>query len=252
MTASRFLRSLAAWLVAMLFVSAVNAQTTSIAVAANFTPVAREIAARFREQTGHEVRLSFGSTGKLYAQIAHGAPFDVFLAADDQRPALAIRAGFAIEGTEFTYGRGRLVLYSRNPELLKVGSSALSDLRNRGKVALANPVLAPYGSAAIEVLTSLGYLDISREKTVKGDSITQTFQFVETGNAEMGFVALAQLADKAGGSRWVVPEQLHSPLRQNAVLLKRGEDNPAARAFLDFLNSPPARAVIQRYGYEVH
>lgn len=248
----RIYRFLSCALLLCVSFSGAHAGMTTVAVAANFTPVAREIADAFTSQTGHQVRLSFGSTGKLYTQITHGAPFEVFLAADEERPTLTVESGLGVVGTEFTYARGRLVLYSRNAELLKVGSQALSAERNQGKVALANPQLAPYGAAAIEVLEHLGYLDISREKLVRGDSITQTFQFVETGNAEMGFVALAQVANSTRGSRWIVPESLHTPIRQNAVLLTRGAANPAARAFLEYLDSPEAHDIIRRYGYEVH
>jgi molybdate transport system substrate-binding protein len=218
-----------------------------VAVAANFTDAAREIAAAFTAQTGHQAAMSFGSTGQLYAQISQGAPFEVFLAADAARPQKALEEGFAVEGTDFTYAVGRIVLWSADAGLVTGGET----LRAAGfdRIAIANPVTAPYGAAAAEAMKALGVFDALRAKFVQGNNIAQTFQFVQTGNAELGFVAASQIAGSEAGSRWQVPAGLHAPIRQDAVLLKRGGDNAAARAFLDFLRGPVAAAVIGKYGY---
>lgn len=226
-----------------------NAGSTHVAVAANFTHAAIEIAGRFEEKTGHVAVLSFGSTGQLFAQVSQGAPFEVFLAADAERPALAINEGYGVEGTTFTYAVGRLALWSADaglvigPETLLVGEF--------DKIAIANPDTAPYGTAAVEVMRGLGAYEALSAKIVRGNNIAQTYQFVETGNAEIGFVSLSQIVGHAAGSRWVVPAELHAPIRQDAVLLKVGENSAAARAFLEFLTSPDAVAVIQHYGYGV-
>lgn len=243
--ASALLAGIVMWLSA----GAAVAATATVAVAANFTAAAKEIGALFEKETGNEVLLSFGSTGQLYAQITQGAPFDVFLSADDERTKQAIREGHAVAGTDFTYALGKLVLFSRDPALvdgevtLKKGAFA--------KIAIANPIAAPYGTAAVETMKALGVYDPLRAKIVEGQNITQTYQFVETGNAELGFVALSQLAGKSGGSRWLVPQKLYAPIAQDAVLLKHGESNTAARGFLSFLKGPKARAIIEKYGYGV-
>lgn len=220
-----------------------------VAVAANFTAAAKELATVFADATGHEAVLSFGSTGKLYAQIAHGAPFEVFLAADSVRPQRAEVEGLAVAGSRFTYARGRLVLWSRDgarldgsPTALKAGAFS--------RLAIANPKTAPYGAAARETLTVLGLWETVRARVVRGENIAQTYQFVATGNAEMGFVARSQTVLADGGSEWPVPETLHSPIRQEAVLLVKGAGNPVARDFLSFMASEAARAVIARHGYD--
>lgn len=217
------------------------------AVAANFTAAGREIAAAFADATGDAALLSFGSTGQLYAQIVQGAPFDVFLAADQERAERAVREGLAVPGSRRTYAVGRLVLFSTEAERV-TGPDALRDPRLR-RVALANPGLAPYGRAAIEAARALGVEDIVRARQVIGQNVSQAHQFVRTGNAELGFLALSQVSQTSGGSRWVVPEDLHAPIRQQAVLLHAGRDNPAAGRFLEFLDSEIAREILRRHGY---
>jgi molybdate transport system substrate-binding protein len=236
---------------AILFVLAcgglAQAGRTNVAVAANFTDAANEIARVFAKESGHEAVLSFGATGQLYAQITQGAPFEVFLSADNVRPEQAVTEGYGVDGSVFTYAIGQLVLYSQyaavvtGPEVLKEG--------NFRQIAIANPEAAPYGKAAVETMRSLGVYDALQPKIVQGQNIAQTFQFIETGNAELGFVALGQVSQKEGGSRWVVPQELFTPIRQDAVLLKQGEDNPAATAFVDFLKGDKAAEIIEKYGY---
>jgi molybdate transport system substrate-binding protein len=236
-----------ALLMCLLMSQPVAAEMARVAVAANFTQVAREIGGLFEVHTGHRAVLSFGSTGQLYAQISQGAPFDVFLAADQERPAMAIEQGLAVAGTGFTYARGRLVLFSRDAALVKDDSTLRDGQFTR--IAVANPVTAPYGVAAAAVLRALGVHDSLAPRMVRGNNIAQTYQFVVTGNAELGLVAFSQVVDHGAGSYWLVPEHLHAPIAQDAVLLRHGQDNPAARAFLDFLQGPQADAVKARYGY---
>jgi molybdate transport system substrate-binding protein len=223
------------------------AAETHVAVAANFTDAATEIAEVFKEKTAHEAILSFGSTGQFYTQITQDAPFEVFLAADDERPRLAIEEGFAVPGSRFTYAIGTLVLWSQDPDLVQ-GEQTLKK-GDFTKIAIANPEAAPYGAAAVQAMQSLGVYEQLQPKIVQGNNIGQTFQFVETGNAELGFIALAQVAQSDAGSRWVVPDGLHEPIRQDAVLLKKGADNEAAQAFVEFLKGPEATAIIARFGY---
>lgn len=225
-----------------------RAETTHVAVAANFTEPAQVIAEAFAAATGHEALLSFGSTGQLYAQIVQAAPYEVFLAADAERPARALTEGLAVEGSAFTYAIGRLALWSAEdarpigPDVLHAGDFQ--------RLAMADPATAPYGVAAEETLESLGLLDTLGPKIVRGKNIAQTYQFVETGNAELGFVAHSQVVSQDTGSAWIVDPDLHSPIRQDAVLLATGKDSAAARAFLDFLQGTAARAIIERFGYE--
>ena len=227
--------------------SAAHADSVNVAVAANFTDAANEIAAAFAAATDHEAVLSFGATGQFYTQITQGAPFEVFLAADDERPTLAVKEGFGVDGSVFTYAIGQLVLYSADkdtvtgPETLEAG-----DFK---QIAIANPETAPYGKAAVETMKSLGVYDALQPKIVQGQNIGQTFQFVETGNAEVGFVALGQVSQTEAGSRWVVPQEHYEAIRQDAVLLKTGENNPAAAAFIEFLKGDQASAIIEKYGY---
>ncbi len=220
---------------------------THVAVAANFADAAKEIAAAFRERTGHEAVLSFGSSGQLYAQIVQGAPFQVFLSADAGRPARVVDDGLAAPGSAFTYAVGSLALWSADPSLVKGEET----LRAGGfsKLALANPAGAPYGAAAVETLKALGLYEALAMKIVQGNNIAQTHQFIATGNAELGFVALAQIAGDGRGSRWEVPPSLHAPIRQDTVLLRTGEYDEAAIAFIDFLKGPEARAIVARHGY---
>lgn len=239
-------RLLLASLAVLPFSVCARADTVKAAVAANFTAAMREIAADFEQITGHTALLSFGSTGKLYTQILNGAPFEVFLAADQKRPRLLAQAGKA--EAPFTYAVGRLVLWSARPSYVDAQGQVLT----RGAfahLAIANPKTAPYGAAALEVLERLGLKDALTPRLVRGDSIAQARQFVATGNAELGFVALAQVALDPSGSRWDVPQALYRPIRQDAVLLRAGADRPAARALVDYLKGPAARAIIQRFGY---
>lgn len=220
---------------------------TNIAVAANFTEPAREIAKAFEAKTGHKAVLSFGATGQFYAQIKQEAPFTVFLAADDETPRKAVEEGLAVADSRFTYAIGRLVLWSRQPG--KVGGEDTLHQGGFDKIAVANPALAPYGAAAVQTMKKMGVYETLQPKIVQGNTIAQTFQFVDTGNAEIGFVALSQVIAKNQGSYWPVPDLLHDPIRQDAVLLKKGAADEAAKAFLAFLKGPEAGAVIAKYGY---
>jgi len=231
------------------FVPALAADTR-VAVAANFTEPAREIAAAFKAATGHNAILSFGSSGQFYAQMARGAPYEVFLSADADRPKRAEQDGLGVPGSRFTYAVGRLVLYSRTPGLVD-GKGAVLAGGKFNKVAIADPALAPYGAAAVQTMRRLGVYDRVRPKLVMGSSITQAYQFVETGAAEVGFVAYSQVVRQPGGSRWLAPAADHAPIDQQAILLLRGKDNAAAKAFLAFLKGPAARQIIKRYGYDV-
>lgn len=229
--------------------TAAGAAETNVAVAANFTAAANDIAAAFEKATGHKAILSFGSSGKLYTQIVNGAPFQVFLSADDIRPAQAEKEGFGVAGSHFTYAIGKLVLYSADPALVYGEGAVLSKPGGFEKIAIANPETAPYGAAAVEVLKAKGLYDSLSAKIVQGDSIAQAHQFIATGNAQLGFVALSQVVGEKTGSQWLVPDDLYRPIRQDAVLLKTGEGNEAASAFFAFLKGPEARKIIEGYGY---
>jgi molybdate transport system substrate-binding protein len=226
---------------------AAQAAQTHVAVAANFAEPAREIAAMFKEKTGHEAILITGASGAFYTQITHGAPFEVFLSADEERARLAVENGFAVPDSRFTYAIGKLVLWSKVIDVTK-GEDALK-AANFTRISIANPTAAPYGAAAVETMKALGVWDALQPKLVQGSSIAQAFQFVDTRNAELGFVALSQLNGITDGTRWLVPETLHTPIKQDAVLLKTGADSEASKAFLAFLKGPEARAVIERFGY---
>jgi len=226
------------------------AAETQVAVAANFTQPAREIAAAFKSATGHTATLSFGSSGQFYAQMAHGAPYEIFLSADADRPKRAEQDGLGVAGSRFTYAIGRLVLYSKTPGLVD-GAGAVLGKGGFNKVAIADPAGAPYGVAAVQTMQKLGVYNAVKPKIVMGSSIAQTYQFVETGAAELGFVALSQVINVAGGSRWLVPTSDHAMIDQQAILLYPGKDNAAAKAFLAFLKGPQAVAIIKKYGYEV-
>ncbi|WP_296598125.1 molybdate ABC transporter substrate-binding protein, partial [Phenylobacterium sp.] len=191
-----------------------------------------------------------GSSGQFYAQIANGAPFEVLLSADRERPEKAEAEGLGVAGSRFTYAVGRLVLYSKTPGLVD-GRGAVLKGGRFAKIAIADPKTAPYGVAAVETMRKLGVYEALRPRLVQGASITQAYQFVDTGAAELGFVALSQVAAVKGGSRWVVPAADHTPIDQQAVLLKTGAGSAAARAFMTFLKGPEARAIIRKYGYEV-
>jgi molybdate transport system substrate-binding protein len=229
-----------------------SAAEVKVAVAANFAQTMKEISTVFEKDTGHKLAITQGSTGKLYAQISQGAPFEVFLSADDETPEKLINEGKAIAGTRFTYAIGRLALWSPNPDLVNEGGQVLKTDKFR-YVAIANARVAPYGRAAVQVMQKLGVLSSIEPRVVQGESITQTFQFVSTGNAQLGFVALSQITENGklkSGSAWIVPENMHEQLRQDAVLLNPGKDSAAATSFLNFLKSDKAKTIITAHGYQ--
>jgi molybdate transport system substrate-binding protein len=225
------------------------AGSVHVAVAANFTRVAEEIGANFATATGHEVIFSFGATGALYTQITQAAPFEVFLAANDKSTGRAIEEALAVEGTEFTYAVGRVALYS--PGIDVTDGTAVLEAGAFQHIAIADPPTAPYGAAAMAVLASLGLTETIAPKIVTGENITQTLHFVESGSAELGFVALSQVTGKPAAQVWLPPQEDYPAIRQNAVLLKAGEGNEAATAFLDYLRSEAAIALIRAAGYEL-
>jgi len=219
----------------------------NVAVAANFTEAAKEIANRFEQQSGGKPVLSFGSTAQLFTQITQDAPFEVFLSADAETARKVVDRGLGDTGSLFTYAIGEIVLFSTTLDLTN-GETTLREGKFE-KIAIANPSLAPYGVAAMEAMKALGLDTKLAGRFVMGNNITQTFQFVETGNAEVGFVALSQVVGKTPSSMWIVPQTLYSPIRQDAVLLKKGMHNETARAFMSFLKSPDAVGIIEKYGY---
>jgi molybdate transport system substrate-binding protein len=247
MNFARTLVAAAALLAAGLLAGPVQAGQTNVAVAANFTDAAKEIATAFKVKTGHDAVLSFGSSGQLYTQITQDAPFQILLSADDERPKKAVDDGLGVASSRFTYAIGKLVLWSKSPDVVKGADTLKANAFT--KLSIANPAAAPYGVAAIEALKALKLYDTLSPKIVQGNSIAQAFQFIDTGNAELGFIALSQLAGNNSGSRWMVPQDLYTPIRQDAVLLKKGADNEAATAFMAFLKGPEASAIIQKYGY---
>lgn len=233
--------------------TAAHADEVQIAVAANFTAPAKQIAADFEKATGHKAALSFGATGKFYAQIKNGAPFEVLLAADDTTPAKLEAEGAAVAGTRFNYATGRLVLWSATPGYVDAKGDVLK-ADGFKHLALANPKTAPYGTAAIETLSALKLLDAMQPKFVVAENIAQAHQFAASGNAQLGFIALAQVMKDGrigDGSAWVVPASLHQPIRQEAVLLDKGRGKRAATAWLEYLKGDKARAVIKSFGYEI-
>lgn len=239
-------------LVGILFTCAARAAEVQVAAAANFSEPLKEIAAAFEKDSGHKVVASFGPTGGLYTQIRNGAPFDVLLAADDSTPARLEAEGDAVPGSRFTYAVGKLALWSAATGYVDEKGDVLA--RNAFRhLAIANPKTAPYGLAATQVLGRLGLIESIRPKLVEGTSIGKAYQFVATGNAELGFVALSQVyrdGQIIGGSAWIVPAGLYQPIRQDAVILVRGKDNPAATALVDYLRGAKAAAVIKAYGYD--
>ncbi len=230
---------------------AARAGEVQVAVAANFAAPLARIGEAFTAATGHVLKVSTGSTGKFFSQVVHGAPFEVLLAADDETPRKLVAGGHAVAGTAFTYAIGRLVLWSAQPGFVDAQGAVLSSDRVR-HVAIANPKVAPYGAAAMDVIRARGLAGSVTRKLVTGESISQAYQFVATGNAEVGFVALSQVAvpgKPASGSWWLVPQDLHGEIRQDAVLLKPGEGNAAAHALLDFLKGEAARKIVREFGY---
>lgn len=225
-----------------------------MAVATNFTEAMERLEARFERLSGHELTVVSGSTGKLFAQITNGAPFDLFLAADEDRPRRLTEAGLAVEHTRFTYAVGRLVLWSPQADRVPRDGATILHKGDFRKLAMANPKLAPYGVAASETLEALGLYEALRNRLVLGENVGQAFAMVATGNAELGLVALSYVIsarNKSGGSRWDVPQSYYAPIRQDAVLLKRAADNMAGRAFLTWLQADEARTIIERFGYGV-
>lgn len=237
---------------ALLASGSLQADEVQVAVAANFTVPMQKIAADFEKDSGHRVQLVFGSTGKFYAQIKNGAPFEILLAADDETPAKLEKEGVAVVGSRFTYAIGKLVLWSTQAGFV----DSAGDVLHKGDfkhLAIANPKLAPYGAAAVETLTALKLIDAVQSKLVQAENITQTQQFITSGNAELGFVALSQVSKdgKIGeGSGWVVPANLYQPIRQDAVLLAKGQGKAAPAALLAYLRGDKAKAIIKSYGYE--
>lgn len=228
-----------------------HADQVTVAVAANFIGPMQKIAAAFEQDTHHHASLVSGSTGVFYHQITQGAPFDVLLAADADTPARLEREGLTVPGSRFTYAIGKLVLWSREPGLVDADGEILKTGRF-DRIAIANPALAPYGAAAIQTLTSLRLLQRTAPKFVQGENIAQTYQFVATGNAPLGFVALSEVYENGRireGSGWIVPERLHAQIRQDAVLLRKGAGNEAAKALLKYLREPKALAIIRAAGY---
>jgi molybdate transport system substrate-binding protein len=230
-----------------------HAGEVQVAVAANFTAPMQQIAADFAKDTGHKAVLSFGATGKFYAQIVNGAPFEVFLAADDTTPTRLEKEGHAVPGGRFTYAVGKLALWSAKPGFVDAKGEVLKGGKFN-KLSIANPKTAPYGAAAIETLKKMNLLEALQAKFVQGENISQTLQFVHTSNAELGFVALSQVFKDGklnSGSAWIVPGAFHEPIYQDAAILAKGQDNPAAAALAAYLKGDKARAVVKSFGYDL-
>ena len=247
-----FSRSL--WSALLLLVAgSLHAAEAQVAVAANFAEPIKAIAAVLEKTTGHTLKITVGSTGRLYAQIRNGAPFDLLLAADTKAPAQLDTDGLAQPGSRFTYASGRLVLWSADAARVDSQGAVLKTAGFR-KLAIANPKTAPYGAAAVQAMGKLGLAARLNPKLVQGESIGQTYNFVHTGNAEIGFVAMSQVLEGGklkSGSMWVVPQNLYAPIRQDAVLLKTGADNPAAKALMALLKSPDTQVLIRSFGYDI-
>lgn len=245
------MKRLTTLLIALLACASANAGEVQVAVAANFTGPIQVIGALFERDTGHKLKLSFGATGKFYAQIRNGAPFEVLLAADDETPGKLIKEGSAVAGSNFTYAIGKLVLWSSDPRLV----DARGEILKKGgfkHVSIANPKTAPYGSAAMEVMGRMGVAEGIKPLLVQGENIAQTHQFVVTGAAELGFVAYSQVIKNGqigSGSGWLIPDNFYSPIRQNAVILDKGKGNAAAGELLKYLKGAKASEVIKSFGY---
>ena len=228
------------------------AEEVHVAVASNFLATLNEIVNHFERDTDHAAAVSSGSSGKLYAQIKNGAPFDVFFSADVTRPKLMEEEGVAVQGSRFTYAVGRLTLWSPVPTMIEGNGTSMLLSDHVEHVAIANPKTAPYGAAAREVLQALGLWERLQDRLVRGENVGQTFHFVFSKNAQLGFVALSQVFGpkvNGSGSRWDVPTHLYAPLRQQAVLLRNGQRNEGARAFLDYVKGVTSRNIIERFGY---
>ncbi len=228
------------------------ADEISIAVAANFTAPMKLIAAEFEKESGHKVVASFGATGKFYAQIKNGAPFEILLAADDETPTKLVKENAGVVGSQFTYAVGKLVLWSAKPGLVD-GAGAVLKKGDFAHLSVADPKLAPYGAAGVETMKALGVYESVQPKVVTAENITQAYQFISSGNAELGFVALSQVLKdgKIEGSSWLVPANLYSPIRQDAVVLDKGKGQPAVDALMKFLKGDKAKAIIKSFGYEL-
>lgn len=238
--------------IAMMAVTPAFAEQVLVAVAANFVPPFREIALEFEKSTGHNVQVAAGSSGNFYSQIKNGAPFDVFFSADMERPKLLENEGLGVKDSRFTYAIGRLVLWSPNADLVKGEETLRSKTFKR--LAMANPKTAPYGVAAMQAIQKLELWENLQPHIVMGESLGQTMGFIESGNAQLGFVALSQVLDpriQGQGSRWDVPDHLHEPIKQDVILLTKAKDNQAAKALMEFIGGPQAKKIIERYGYEL-
>jgi len=243
---------LAAALIAATLAGGAVADEVQVAVAANFTAPMQKIAPEFEKATGHKIVASYGSTGKFYAQIKNGAPFEVLLAADDETPTKLGKEDGAVATSQFTYAIGKLVLWSAKPAIV----DANGDVLKKGgfdHLSIANPKLAPYGAAGVEVMKAMGVYDALQGKIVTAENISQAQQFVSSGNALLGFVALSQVLKDGAieGSAWIVPQKLYSPIRQDAIILAKGKDKPAAAALMKYLKGDKAKAVIKSYGYDL-
>lgn len=232
--------------------SSTYAEEIHAAVASNFTAPMKDIVKQYEEESGNKVILSFGSSGKFFAQIQNGAPFQIFLSADESKPDALEKAGLIVTGTRFTYAIGALALWSVKPDFIDNNDARLKS-GDFNKLALANPKLAPYGVAATEVLEGLGLTESTKSKWVMGENISQTYQFASTGNTDLGFVALSQIMSEGRitkGSSWIIPTDQYSPIRQDAVLLKSAKNSTAAKELLNYLRSDKARSIIHSYGYK--
>jgi len=237
----------------LLLAASTHAAEVKVAVAANFVQPMKEIAVEFEKETGHKVALSQGATGKFYAQIANGAPFEVLLSADDETPGKLVKEGKAVADTQFTYAIGRLALWSPDASLVDQGGGVLKTGKFKF-VSIANARVAPYGRAAVQTMQKLGVLTALESRVVQGESITQTHQFVSSGNAQLGFVALSQVWESGklkSGSVWIVPAEMHEQLRQDVVFLNPGKASTAAAALIAYLKSDKATKIIERYGYQL-
>ena len=233
-------------------VAPVYAAEVSVAVAANFAAPMQKIAQAFEQDTGHKAVLSFGSTGMLYAQIRNGAPYQILLSADDETPNKLEKEGLGVAGSRFTYATGRLVLWSKQPGFVDDKGEVLRTGKFE-RIAMANPKLAPYGAAAMETIKKLVLLPALQAKIVQGDNISQTYQFVATENAQLGFVALSQVfvdGKMAQGSAWIVPASAHTPIQQDAILLMKGQDSAAAATLMQYLRAERAKSLLRSYGYD--
>ncbi|UOA10285.1 molybdate ABC transporter substrate-binding protein [Methylobacter sp. S3L5C] len=237
----------------LLFSQTTWAATVLVAVAANFSKPMTEIAAEFEKATGHSAHLSFGSSGKFVSQLENGGPFEILLSADEKGPQKLEQDGFTVPNSRFVYAQGRLILWSAKPGYIDDQGKILTT-GNFKHLALADPKLAPYGAAAVEVLKNQGLFEKLQPLFVQGENIAQTYQFISTANAELGFIALSQVIENGkitNGSGWIIPDNGHTPIRQGAVLMKKGAENPAAPALLNYLKSAPALAIIKKYGYDL-